>query len=120
MAYGLFVNEELAGYSLFKLYPGKKVFFGRMINPSLTGCGVGKFLSLYLQWQSQLIGFRMRGTINMKNSPSVGSHKAVGGFDILGELPNGYTLIEFPPEKCPAEPPELKLSSNKKSLDKTE
>lgn len=107
IAYGLFVDGQLQGYSLFKLYPGKKVFFGRILPKNLSGCGLGKILSLYLQWQSGLLGFRMRGTINLQNLPSVGSHKAVGGFEQLGELPNGYTLIEFPPARYPREAPKL-------------
>lgn len=113
IAYGLFLGEEVVGYSLFKLYPGKKAFFGRMISTRLMGCGLGKYLSLYLQWQCRLLGFRMRGTINLKNSPSVGSHKAVGGFEVLGDLPNGYTLIEFPRERMPVAPPELKLNAKR-------
>jgi hypothetical protein len=107
LKYGLFLEDKLVGYSLYKLYPGRKAFFGRMLSTSLTGCGLGKYLSLYLQWQSRLLGFRMRGTINLKNSPSVNSHKAVGGFEILGDLPNGYTLIEFPMEKMPEQAPVL-------------
>jgi hypothetical protein len=109
LAYGLFCEGNLVGYSLFKLYPGKKAFFGRILSPNLTGLGVGKFLSLYLQWQSRLLGFSMRGTINLRNSPSVGSHKAVGGFEILGDLPNGYTLIEFSSDRMPTEAPSLDL-----------
>lgn len=111
LKYGLFLEDTLVGYSLYKLYPGRKAFFGRMLSTSLTGCGLGKYLSLYLQWQSRLLGFRMRGTINMGNSPSVNSHKAVGGFEILGDLPNGYTLIEFPIEKMPEQAPVLEASS---------
>ncbi|NBB79914.1 MAG: GNAT family N-acetyltransferase [Verrucomicrobia bacterium] len=107
LAYGLFLEGELVGYSLFKLYPGKKAFFGRMLSTKLTGCGLGKYLSLYLQWQSRIMGFKMRGTINLQNSPSVASHQAVGGFEILGDLPNGYTLIEFPADLMPTEPPVL-------------
>ena len=107
IAYGLFVGGRLQGYSLFKLYPGKKAFIGRILPKELSGCGLGKFLSLYLQWQSRLIGFRMRSTISLKNFASLESHKAVGGFEILGDLPNGYTLIEFPPEKYPMMAPKL-------------
>lgn len=110
LAYGLFIEGELVGYSLFKLYPGRKAFFGRMLSMQLTGCGLGKFLSLYLQWQCRIMGYRMRGTINMQNSPSVGSHKAVGGFNILGDLPNGYTLIEFPIDAMPESAPVLNVS----------
>lgn len=117
LAYGLFMESEIVGYSLFKLYPGKKAFFGRMLSTRLTGCGLGKYLSLYLQWQCRIMGFRMRGTINLQNTPSVGSHKAVGGFTILGDLPNGYTLIDFPQELMPECPPELNAGALRASLD---
>lgn len=111
LAYGVFVQGGLIAYSILKLYPGSKAYFGRIIDPRFSGKGMGKFLSIYLQWQCKLMKLRMRGTINLKNKPSVGSHLSVGGFEILGPLPGGYTLIEMPLNKLADQAPALNIEN---------
>ena len=109
LKYGLFVNDILIGYCLTKLYPGKVGFIGRIISTDYAGFGLGKFFSKYLQWQCYLLRFKMRSTISSNNLPSLGSHKSAGGFTFLASLPNGYTLIEFPRENMPKQPPALSI-----------
>ena len=111
LAYGVFVKDGLIAYSILKLYPGRKAYFGRIIDPKFSGKGIGKFLSVYLQWQCKLMKLRMRGTINLENKPSVGSHLSVGGFEILGPLPGGYTLIEMPLDKLADQAPDLMIGN---------
>lgn len=115
LQYGLFVEDELVGYCILKLYPGKKAFLGTLLSDGYTGCGLGKFLSLYVHWQTDLLGFRMRATIDFSNLASVGSHKSVGGFNVLGELSDNYRLIEFDPGPPDADPPKLLIADSHKA-----
>lgn len=114
VTYGLFVGDELKGYCLLKLYPGRKAFLGRIVGEDLTGFGLGKFFSRYLRWQAALMGFRLRSTISEANLASMQSHKSVGGVEIIGDLPNGYKLIEFAVAD-PGSPPELRIEGKRTS-----
>lgn len=109
LTYGVFIDGSIVGYCLLKLYPGKKAFLGRIVSPDLTGCGLGKFFSLYLKWQSRLMGFRLRSTIHKSNIASLESHKSAGSFHVLAELPNQFCLIEFPIDSKPSTAPVLHL-----------
>ena len=49
---------------------------------------------------------RARSTISEHNVALVRAHKAVAGYQVVAELPNDYSMIEFPPGRV--EPPVLR------------
>lgn len=49
---------------------------------------------------------RPRSTISEHNVASVRAHKAVAGYQVVAELPNDYSMMEFPPGRV--EPPVLR------------
>ena len=97
MTYGLFVDGSLRAYGLLKLAPTGSAFIGLLVGPRLHGRGLGRFLVHYLYWQASLADFRARSTISEHNVASVRAHKAVAEYRVVAELPNDYSMIEFPP-----------------------
>jgi hypothetical protein len=104
LTYGFFIAGNLAGYGILKLLPGRKTYRGRIVGLKYSGWGLGRFLSSYLSWQVSLLGFRARSTISRQNIKSLKTHEVEGAFDVIGELPNDYMLIEFHGSKCAAKP----------------
>lgn len=94
--YGLFVGEQLVAYALLKVAPTGSAFIGLLVAPGWAGLGLGRFIVEYLYWQASLAGLRARSTISRRNQASLRSHKAVGKFEVVAELPNDYLMIEFP------------------------
>ena len=107
MLYGLFIDEELGGYCLLKLYPGRKAYLGTILSESFRGCGLGKFMSLYLRWQASLINFRLRATIAKDNAASFRSHESLGAVSLVCDLPNNYQLFEISLEGAEVLQPKL-------------
>jgi hypothetical protein len=107
MAYGLFVGEQMQAYGLIKLFLTKKAYIGRLVAPSLTGLGLGKFLSLYLYWQTNRLGFWPYSTIHHDNLASLRS--AVRPYEVVAQFPNGFSLIRFKITPEDANPPELDI-----------
>ena len=96
MNYGLFIDGKLASYALLKVAPTGSAFIGLLVHPDYGKLGLGKFLVEYLYWQASESGLRARSTISRDNPASLGSHQAVGDFEVVAELPNDYLMIEFP------------------------
>jgi L-amino acid N-acyltransferase YncA len=109
MLYGLFVDGEIKGYCLLKLYPGRKAYLGTILSDSLRGCGLGKYMSSYLRWQASLIDFRLRATISKDNVSSFRSHESLGAISVVCELPNNYQLFEISLDGVDVARPELKI-----------
>jgi hypothetical protein len=107
MTYGLFSEDMLHAYAILKLFPTKKAYIGRLVSPSATGFGVGRFLSRYLYWQAQLLGFQPCSTIHEDNVSSLRSHAAVRPYEVVAELLNGYRLVGFHTTTEDSIPPEL-------------
>ena len=105
MTYGLFVDGYLSAYGLLKLAPTGSAFIGLLVRPRLHGRGLGRFLVHYLYWQASRAGFRARSTISEHNVASVRAHQAVAEYRLVAELPNDYSMFEFPPGQV--EPPVL-------------
>ncbi|MCG5516396.1 MULTISPECIES: GNAT family N-acetyltransferase [unclassified Ectothiorhodospira] len=105
MTYGLFIDDDLVAYALLKLSPTGSAFIGLMVVPGHTGRGLGRFLVGFLYWQASMAGLRARSTISRHNAASLKSHEAVSPYRVVGELPNDYLMIEFPPGSL--EPPRL-------------
>ncbi|MCG5497805.1 GNAT family N-acetyltransferase [Ectothiorhodospira variabilis] len=97
MTYGLFVEDELVAYALLKLSPTGSAFIGLLVEPGHTGRGLGRFLVGFLYWQASMAGLRARSTISRHNAASLKSHEAVTQYRVVGDLPNDYLMIEFPP-----------------------
>jgi GNAT superfamily N-acetyltransferase len=95
LVYGLFVSGDLAGYCILKLFPGRIVFRGRLVAEEWVGKGIGRYLSNYIDWQCTMLNVRSRSTISRRNRASLKSHAREGDYQILGELPGDYMLIEF-------------------------
>ena len=109
MTYGLFIEESLKAYALLKISPSGAAYVGRVVDPSLTNLGVGKFLGRFLYWQANLAGLQPHSTIHRDNLASLASHRANQSFEVVGDLPNNYILIQFKIEKESREPPQLEL-----------
>jgi hypothetical protein len=110
LTYGLFNLEtrRLYSYFLIKISPIGVGYFGRLVDPSLSAKGVGKFLGRYLLWQSAIVGLRAKSTISRANLASLKSHQRNGYIEALHELPNDYLLVEFKPSSKDV-PPVLRL-----------
>ena len=104
LLYGLFVEDEIVGYGILKLFWGRKAFRGRLVAQSWGGKGIGHYLSQYINWQCEKLGFRARSTISKHNHASLKSHEIEGHYTVLSELPNDYMLIEFKPVMHGTEP----------------
>lgn len=113
LLYGLFVENEMVGYGILKLFLGRKTFRGRLVSHAWSGRGLGHFLSRYMNWQVGLLHFRARSTISRKNLASLKSHEIEGHFTVINELPNDYMLIEFKSLEY-SEPPELSINQKSK------
>jgi len=107
LTYGLFVRDKMIAYGLLKLYFNGNAYSGRLVDPAMSGRGLGKFLAHYISWQSYLAGFRCCATINKKNEVSLRSNAAVRPFKITAELPDGYILVEYPVKPEHMKPPRL-------------
>jgi len=93
--FGVFDNNELAGYFFLRCFSNKKGFIGRLVDANYQGQGMGKIMGkiLYqIAWDS---GFRIFSTISIKNVASFNSHKANQNLKIVKELSDNYYLVEF-------------------------
>lgn len=108
LLYGLFVDGEIVGYAILKLFWGRKAFRGRLVAQDWGGRKVGHYLSKYINWQCGELGFRARSTISKKNHASLKSHEVKGHYTVLSELADDYMLIEFKQVEHDA-PPELEI-----------
>lgn len=109
MTYGLFIEKEMKGYFLLKLFPVKKAYIGRLLVPELSGKGVGAFVSKFLYWQCFLLGFKPYATINKNNISSLKSHEKVRPYKIEKSLSDNYMLISFALTNQDIKPPILKI-----------
>ena len=107
MPYGIFIEEELAGYGLLKVSPTGSAFIGLLVDANFGGSGLGKFIIGYLYWQASVAGLRTRSTISRQNIASLYAHQAVSDYEVIVELPNDYIMIEFP--NVIRHPPELSV-----------
>jgi RimJ/RimL family protein N-acetyltransferase len=109
--YGLFRENEIIGYLMLKLYPGKKAFLGTLVSPEWAGKGVGTYFSYYLRWQCRLLGFRLYSTISKDNVASLKSHEKVGAIHKVVNLPNDYFMYFHPLDERDDTPPDLQIPS---------
>ncbi len=107
LTHGLFIDERLQAYGLLKLTPTGSAFIGLLVDPKMTGLGLGTFIVDHLYWQASRLRLRARSTISTSNPASLKSHQAVAQYRVVAELPNNYIMIEFP--NVPRPRPTLQL-----------
>jgi len=109
MTYGLLVEGKMQSYALFKLFPTRKAYIGRLVAPAMTGLGIGRFLSRFLYWQATLLKFQPCSTIHVDNMASLKSHAAVRPYSIVAKLPKGFQLIRFSLMPEDGAPPQIDI-----------
>lgn len=107
--YGLFMEDEIVAYALIKLFPTRNAYIGRLVSPTLTGLGIGKFLSRYLCWQAYLMRVVPGATIHKENMASLRSAQSVRKVEIREELTGGYMRLSYPVMDSDKSKPELNL-----------
>ena len=108
LTYGLWINSELAGYAIIKVFLSGKGYVGLLVDPEHTGIGLGTFLWKYLFWQCQLVGVSAHATVHPDNKASLESARRIHPMEMCGKARNGYLFVCYPVVDADKTPPTLK------------
>ncbi len=95
LMFGAFREGELIGYFFLRCFWNRKCFVGRLIDEPQEGQGVGRVMNqimYHIAWRS---GFRCLTTISRSNAAIMRSHRNNPHARVVGDLANGFLLVEF-------------------------
>lgn len=98
LMFGVFCDQSLVGYFFLRCFWNRKCFVGRLIDHDHEGQGIGRIMNqimYHIAWRS---GFRCMTTVSKDNRLIMRSHLRNPHARVLGNLANGYLLVEFVPE----------------------
>ena len=100
LMFGVFRGQTLVGYFFLRCFWNRKCFVGRLIDQPWEGQGIGRVMNriMYeIAWRS---GFRCMTTISKDNTSIMRSHRNNPHARTIGQLANGYLLVEFVPSEA--------------------
>ncbi len=95
LMFGAFRDGELIGYFFLRCFWNRKCFVGRLIDEPHEGQGVGRVMNqimYHIAWRSR---FRCLTTISRSNAAIMRSHRNNPHARVVGDLANGFLLVEF-------------------------
>lgn len=95
LMFGVFDQNNLAGYFFLRCFSNKKSFTGRIVDQKYQGQGISKRMGKILHkiaWDSN---FRVFGTASRDNFKSINSYQSINNFKIIKELDNNFIYFEY-------------------------
>lgn len=95
LMFGVFDNDEMAGYFFLRCFCTRKCFVGRLLDKKYEGKGIGKEMNRIMYNTGWKSGFRVLSTISSDNSLVMRSHAKNPAITVIRKLKNNYVLVEF-------------------------
>lgn len=97
LAFGVYDGDRLIGYWFLRSFFMGKAYFGKMVDATCQGQGIGQQMCLSAMNLASSLGMHMYETISRKNPASLYSTMNTLDVKIIREMEDGYLYIEdFP------------------------